>query len=61
MMLRKSCPRCHGDLFLDRNDGPAMWACLQCGRNFDARSMAAPADESREPVAIGAAKQERAA
>jgi hypothetical protein len=61
MMLRKSCPRCRGDLFLDRNDGPAMWSCLQCGRNFDARSVAAPSVEGRVPVTIGAPEQERAA
>jgi len=34
MMMRKSCPRCHGDLYLDKNDGPAMFNCLQCGRSF---------------------------
>jgi transcription elongation factor Elf1 len=34
MMMRKGCPRCHGDLFLDRNEGPATLTCLQCGRSF---------------------------
>lgn len=34
MMMRKSCPRCRGDLFLSRDEGPAAWKCLQCGRSF---------------------------
>jgi len=25
------CPRCHGDLFLDREDGQTLGHCLQCG------------------------------
>lgn len=41
MMLNKSCPRCRGDLFLNRNEGPAMWNCLQCGRVFDPAALAA--------------------
>lgn len=43
MMLRKSCPRCSGDLFLDRSDGPAAWTCLQCGRAFTTAAMQADA------------------
>lgn len=56
MMMRKGCPRCHGDLYLDRNDGPAMLTCLQCGRSF------APAAQERPAlVTVGAGKQDRAA
>lgn len=58
MMLRKSCPRCRGDLFLDRSDGPAMWSCLQCGRAFDTVAGHTPAG-GRVPV--GAGTQDRAA
>ncbi|MCL2140607.1 MAG: hypothetical protein FWH42_02855 [Dehalococcoidia bacterium] len=25
------CPRCHGDLFLDSEDGQMLGHCLQCG------------------------------
>jgi hypothetical protein len=58
MMMRKSCPRCRGDLFLDRSDGPALWNCLQCGRSFQPRTEQISA-ESAAPVAVGA--RERAA
>ena len=53
MMLRKSCPRCRGDLFLDRSDGPALWNCLQCGRTFEPRAEHIAA-ENRASVTIGA-------
>ena len=59
MMLRKACPRCRGDLFLDRNDGPTVLNCLQCGRSF-----APPAvlvDAISEPVSIAVAAREQAA
>ncbi len=58
MMMRKACPRCRGDLFLDRNDGPAMLSCLQCGRPFAPPAVAA--DEPNHPVSI-AAKRGQAA
>ena len=37
-MLYKSCPRCHGDLIVDReseglNPEALDFVCLQCGRN----------------------------
>lgn len=32
----KSCPRCVGDLFLERVDGVHEWACLQCGHRSSA-------------------------
>jgi ribosomal protein L37AE/L43A len=41
MMMRKSCPRCRGDLYLDRSDGPVTWNCLQCGRSFLPSAVAA--------------------
>lgn len=25
------CPRCHGDVFLDSEDGQVLGHCLQCG------------------------------
>ncbi len=27
----KGCPRCHGDVFLDSEDGDLLGHCLQCG------------------------------
>lgn len=50
MMLRKGCPRCQGNLFLDKSDGPAVWTCLQCNRSFVAERRAptaAPAEQDR--------------
>ena len=58
MMLRKACPRCRGDLYLDR-DGPATLNCLQCGRAFAPSAIAAAAE--REPIAIRSGAGERAA
>ena len=59
MMLRKACPRCRGDLFLDRNDGPAVLNCLQCGRSF--APPPALVDAIREPVSIAATAKDQAA
>ncbi len=59
MMLRKACPRCRGDLFMDRDDGPPKLNCLQCGRMFAPDAFSAAA--GREPVAIRAGTEERAA
>ena len=59
MMMRKSCPRCRGDLFLDRSEGPTLWTCLQCGRSFAPRAKQPETD--REPVTIGQGAQEQAA
>jgi ribosomal protein L37AE/L43A len=58
MMLRKGCPRCRGDLYLDR-DGPPMLTCLQCGRAF-APAAARPAERTAT-VPVGAGDRERAA
>jgi hypothetical protein len=32
-LLLRACPRCHGDLFPDREDDEFL-ACLQCGRRM---------------------------
>jgi Zn ribbon nucleic-acid-binding protein len=31
MLYLKSCPRCHGDLYLDRDSHGTFRQCLQCG------------------------------
>lgn len=31
MVWLKSCPRCSGDIFLERNVGESYMMCLQCG------------------------------
>jgi hypothetical protein len=58
MMMRKACPRCHGDLFLDRADGPVVLTCLQCGRSFQP---AARQTEGPERATVGAGSHDRAA
>jgi len=35
MLWLKCCPRCGGDLYLERDVYGAYVACLQCGRHFD--------------------------
>jgi ribosomal protein L37AE/L43A len=59
MMMRKACPRCRGDLFLDRNEGPATLTCLQCGRSFAPAALAP--EQGRALVAAVAAARDRAA
>ena len=29
--LFKACPKCHGDMFLERQHEGKEWVCLQCG------------------------------
>jgi hypothetical protein len=46
-MLYKSCPRCHGDLIVDREsegENPEMldFVCLQCGRNVSMKLIDLP-------------------
>lgn len=55
MLYTKACPRCHGDIKLDRDSFGVFAKCLQCGFNRDfvtkrqhvapvvAEDMAAPA------------------
>ena len=31
MLWLKGCPRCHGDLFLERDIGASYVVCIQCG------------------------------
>jgi DNA-directed RNA polymerase subunit M/transcription elongation factor TFIIS len=31
MLYLKGCPRCHGDLYLDRDSHGTFRQCLQCG------------------------------
>jgi hypothetical protein len=59
MMMRKGCPRCRGDLYLDRHDGPITLTCLQCGRSF--APAVAGEGEKRQPVSVGAGTRDRAA
>ena len=32
MLYLKACPRCRGDVYLDRDSWGAYMQCLQCGR-----------------------------
>ncbi len=35
-ILLKSCPRCHGDLFIEHDiDSGKWWSCLQCGWEYE--------------------------
>ncbi|HEY8491460.1 MAG TPA: hypothetical protein VIO14_10765 [Dehalococcoidia bacterium] len=44
MLRLKGCPRCRGDLFLDRDPLDAAWRCLQCGHQVpDPRLLRRPA------------------
>ena len=35
MLYTKACPRCHGDIKLDRDNFGVFAKCLQCGFNKD--------------------------
>jgi len=35
MIWMKSCPRCHGDLFLDTDYYGQYVCCIQCGNTLD--------------------------
>jgi hypothetical protein len=37
-LVRRGCPRCHGDLFLDREQ--IDYACLQCGHRVEIEDVA---------------------
>lgn len=54
MLYLKGCPRCHGDLYLDRDAHGAFRQCLQCGWIQDLRE-APPMAAAR--VAIPAPRQ----
>ena len=51
-MLYKSCPRCHGDLIIDResegkNAEMLDFVCLQCGRDVAMKLVDLPASIAR--------------
>lgn len=48
----KKCPRCHGDLFLDRDTDGWFEQCLQCGyrRGMKALSEVKPIPEEEGPA-----------
>jgi predicted RNA-binding Zn-ribbon protein involved in translation (DUF1610 family) len=56
-VLYKSCPRCHGDLVIDRESEAAPEAqsvdfvCLQCGRSVSMKMVEFPAVAPRQRVA----------
>jgi len=56
-MLRKGCPRCQGDLYLDRSEGPTMLTCLQCGRSFAHAAL----NDNQHDTRVAAAAGDRAA
>jgi len=37
MVRFKACPRCHGDLILERELDGTHWSCLQCGGEYPVR------------------------
>jgi len=48
----KKCPRCHGDLFLDKDTDGWYEQCLQCGyrRGMKAITEASPVPEDEGPT-----------
>ena len=52
MLYMKACPRCHGDVKLDRDNYGVYAKCLQCGFNRDftikRRNMPVMPDEVEE-------------
>lgn len=43
MFWLKSCPRCHGDLYEDRDLHGRYMACLQCGHHLSPAEEVGPA------------------
>ena len=50
MLYLKSCPRCQGDLYSDRDAHGAFRQCLQCG--FVQDLIEAPSMTQRQPVPV---------
>lgn len=50
MIYLKGCPRCHGDLYLDRDSNGPFRQCLQCGYIKDI--ILAPAVATRQAVPV---------
>lgn len=48
MLWLKGCPRCHGDLFLERDIGATYVVCIQCGYTLT------EAQEQRLRLSVGA-------
>ena len=39
MLLLKACPRCRGDLVVEKEEFTQMVSCLQCGYSSDLRTL----------------------
>ena len=52
MLMLKACPRCRGDLYIDRDFYGQYKQCIQCGFMEDL----APAPRARRPVPVRAGK-----
>lgn len=54
----KKCPRCHGDLFLDRDTDGWYEQCLQCGYRRGMKALSeekpVPAEEGPTPAEVPA-------
>ena len=50
MFFLKSCPKCHGDMFLDKDSYGSFIECIQCGtlRNIQVKE---PSLKPRNPFA----------
>ena len=52
MLMVKACPRCKGDMFVERDRFGWHWQCLQCGHLRDLKVVATakqhPAQEENE-------------
>ena len=59
MLKLKGCPKCHGDLYLNRDMYGKYLTCLQCGYLKDLPEE--PAIEVREPVTAGVTEYKKAA
>ena len=58
----KGCPKCHGDLYLNKDMYGKYISCLQCGYMKDLpRESKESAVEIRQPVAAGASELSKAA
>ena len=55
----KACPKCHGDLYLNKDMYGKYLSCLQCGYMKDVPEEAEK--EVREPVTAGSVPERKAA
>jgi hypothetical protein len=60
MWRLKGCPKCNGDIFVDKDFDGWYERCLQCGYNQDLETIVEvkeqPSVRKREPAAVGAGK-----